>query len=221
MSKFSIAMKRFGGFLKRNAFYLLIILCIASVATVIALAVTYDHNRSVMNVDDAPVLKPDDPEPAPPIVNDDDDDEKQPATPEKKLTFLMPCNGQAADGYAAAELVWSETLHDFRTHAGIDFVSDDLNVYASAEGTIEETGYNNLDGYYIVISHADGYKTTYKSLAEQSTLQKNDKVTQGQLIGQMSTSQGTESLEGNHLHFEITKDGAYVNPLDVLLLDEK
>ena len=43
MNKFTLAMKRFGGFLKRNAFYFLIILCLASVATVIALAVTRNN----------------------------------------------------------------------------------------------------------------------------------------------------------------------------------
>ena len=67
MSKFSVAMKRFGGFLKRNAVYFLIILCIASVATVIALAVT--RNSALQNPDsslsdkpqDEPVVKPDDP----------------------------------------------------------------------------------------------------------------------------------------------------------------
>ena len=40
MSKIAVATKRFSGFMKRNAMYLLILLCIASVATVIALAVT-------------------------------------------------------------------------------------------------------------------------------------------------------------------------------------
>lgn len=67
MSKFSVAMKRFGGFVKRNAVYFLIILCIASVATVIALAVT--RNSALQNPDasigdntqDEPVVKPDEP----------------------------------------------------------------------------------------------------------------------------------------------------------------
>lgn len=55
-------MKRFGGFMKRNAFYFLIVLCIASVATVIALAVTRpDANvtpdASITDNPDEPVVK--------------------------------------------------------------------------------------------------------------------------------------------------------------------
>lgn len=65
MSKFSVAMKRFGGFMKRNAFYFLIVLCIASVATVIALAVTRnnglpDGGATVSPNPDTPVINPDD-----------------------------------------------------------------------------------------------------------------------------------------------------------------
>ena len=42
MSKMTAAAKKVGEFMKRNAFYLLIVLCIASVATVIALAAAGD-----------------------------------------------------------------------------------------------------------------------------------------------------------------------------------
>ena len=88
MSKFSVAMKRFGGFVKRNAVYFLIILCIASVATVIALAVT--RNSALQNPDasigdntqDEPVVKPDDP-----VIKPDD-----PTPTVEKQKFYAPCN---------------------------------------------------------------------------------------------------------------------------------
>jgi murein DD-endopeptidase MepM/ murein hydrolase activator NlpD len=37
----------------------------------------------------------------------------------------------------------------------------------------------------------------------------------------MSTSMATESLDGNHLHFEMSKDGQDINPLEVIPLEEK
>ena len=46
-------------------------------------------------------------------------------------------------------------------------------------------------------------------------------VKQGQLIGKMSDTQGTESLKGAHLHFEMQKDNKTINPLEVIVLDEK
>lgn len=230
MSKFSIAMKRFGGFMKRNAFYFLLLLCIASIATVIALAVTYNNGSAspdapVSNLtpddnnnnDDEPVLKPDGQKP------DDQkpDDNKDPVIPEKKLTFKAPCNGDVSFDYSIDALVKNETMGDFRTHNGIDFKSDDLNVYAAAAGTVEETGYNKLDGYYIVLKHEDGYVTKYMSLEAESTLKKGDVVKQGQELGKMSASQGYESLEGAHLHFEMLKDGEYIDPLTVIVLENK
>ena len=52
-------------------------------------------------------------------------------------------------------------------------------------------------------------------------INEGDAVKQGQLIGKMSDTQGAESLKGAHLHFEMLKDGKTVNPLEVLVLDEK
>ena len=51
MSKIAVATKRFSGFMKRNAMYLLILLCIASVATVIALAATGNFGEQSIDID--------------------------------------------------------------------------------------------------------------------------------------------------------------------------
>ena len=217
MSKFSVAMKRFGGFMKRNAFYFLIVLCIASVATVIALAVTRnndlpDTDASVTPPQDTPVVNPDDSKPS-------GDDQKPVDEP---LKFFMPCNdGTVSKNYSDAQLVWSPTLKQYSTHCALDFTSKDLNVFCSADGIIKEVGYNNLDGNYVVVSHKDGYTTKYLSLEQPCSLKTGASVKQGQLLGKMSTTQGSESADGAHVHFEIWKDNACVNPLDLLVSSEK
>lgn len=220
MSKFSVAMKKFGGFMKRNAFYFLILLCIASVATVIALAVTYNSaqniDSSISDQPDVPTIKPDDPN------TDNPDDPVDPKPPVKKLTFLSPCNdGEVTANYSDTQLVWNQSLKQYETHMALDFTSADLNVFASAEGTVKEIGHNDLDGNYIVLAHEDGYITKYMSLETASTLKVGAKVEQGQLLGKMSTTQGSESMDGAHLHFEVWKDNAQINPLEVLVLGDK
>ncbi len=218
MSKFTVAAKRFGGFMKRNAFYFLIILCIASVATVIALAVT--HNSAVPDTDmnnvdgdnDSTVINPEPDDKKP-------DDEKPPVV--QKLTFISPCNGTISAEYNDSKIVWNASMGAFETHCAIDFTSTDMNVYASADGTIKEVGYDKLDGNYIVIEHEEGYITKYMSLESESTLKVGAKVKQGQLIGKMAATKGTESADGAHLHFEMFKNGETINPLEVLVLDEK
>lgn len=223
MSKTSVAAKRFGGFMKRNAMYFLILLCIASVATIIALSVTgnfgkTDIDLSGSNTDiggDTPVInQPDDP-----VINDPVDD---PVINEPKpLSFTAPVNGGVTVDYSDTVLVWSSTLEQYSVHTGLDFTSEDQKVFAAAAGTVSETGYDMLNGYYVVISHDEGYETRYYSLAEQLNVDAKDKVTEGQLIGTMSTSMATESLDGAHLHFEMSKNGEDINPVTVLVLNEK
>lgn len=218
MSKFSVAMKRFGGFVKRNAFYFLIVLCIASVATVIALAVTRNDSMpdDTLTVsptpDDTPVVKP-------------DDSTDTPITPTpvvEELKFYMPCNnGTVSKNYNDVALVWNPSLKQYSTHTALDFVSEDLNVYSAADGIVKEIGYNNLDGNYVVLSHKDGYTTRYLSLESPCVLETGASVKQGQLLGKMSTSQGSESADGAHLHFEVLKDGDAINPLEIIVNSEK
>lgn len=213
-------MKRFGGFLKRNAFYFLIILCIASVATVIALAVT--HNSNANNAETTiDVGGQEQPAPQPDVNQSEPHDVTPEPTPVKKLTFIAPCNGSVTQEYSDTVLVWSSTLKQYSTHLGMDFTSEDGNVFASADGAVKEVGSNALDGNYIVLTHGDGYVTKYMSLEELPTLTVGTQVKQGEIIGKMSTSQGTESLAGNHLHFEMYKNSQPINPVEVFIQDEK
>lgn len=229
MSKTSATLKRIGGFFKRNAVYFLIILCLASVATVIALAVTRESalpntDIPVGSIDDTPSDKTDNADtPNEPVVNPDKPAEPVNPTPAvKEQKFYAPCNdGSVSNNYSDTLVVWNQTLKQYATHLALDFVSDDGNVYASCDGTIKEVGYNALDGYYVCISHDNGYESRYLSLGEECSLKVGSSVKQGQLLGKMSTSQGSESLDGAHLHFELLKDGECVNPLEVIVTSEK
>lgn len=218
MSKMTVAAKKIGEFMKRNAFYLLIVLCIASVATVIALAATGDFGAA----DSAGVI---DEDPGDDVINPDpapDDDKGPDEQPDKEtLSFGMPVNGTISQEYSDTVLVWNDTLGQYQVHLGVDFTGDDLSVFAAERGTVSETGYDLLNGYYVVVSHDDGYESRYYSLAENLEVETGDEVTKGQLLGTMAATRGSESLAGNHLHFEMSKDGADINPLEVLVLEEK
>ena len=117
--------------------------------------------------------------------------------------------------------MWNSTLGQYEAHLGVDFTGDDLSVFAAEAGTVSEVGSDPLDGTYVVIDHEDGYQTRYYSLGEELQVEKGDTVEKGQLLGTMAATRGSESLAGNHLHFEMSKDGADINPLDVLVLEEK
>ncbi len=95
-------------------------------------------------------------------------------------------------------------------HYGLDFAaSAGTPIYASAGGKVIYSGYNNGGyGKLIIIEHSNGYQTYY---GHCSSLYVNvgDRVSQGQNIAGVGS---TGNSTGNHVHFEIRKNGTPVNP---------
>ena len=93
-------------------------------------------------------------------------------------------------------------------HTGLDFqVSVGTSVYAAESGTVISAGWAGAYGYRIEVQHADGYVTAYNHLSKIEV----DKG--GVVVGQeLAKSGATGNVTGPHLHFEVTKDGALINP---------
>ncbi|HXI17157.1 MAG TPA: M23 family metallopeptidase, partial [Chloroflexota bacterium] len=99
-------------------------------------------------------------------------------------------------------------------HPGIDIAAAVGTAIGAADGgTVTFTGWDNTGyGYRVVISHGNGYSTTYNHLSSIG-VRAGQGVSKGQQIGGMgSTGRST----GSHLHFEILRNGGFVNPLGVL-----
>jgi len=93
-------------------------------------------------------------------------------------------------------------------HTGLDFrVPTGTTVYAAANGTIISAGWEGSYGYRIQIDHGSGYITTYNHLSK--IIYSSGQVAAGQEIGK---SGSTGNTTGPHLHFEVTKDGEFINP---------
>ena len=98
-------------------------------------------------------------------------------------------------------------------HDGIDIEGETGDPIAAArDGRITFAG-DDGDGYgtKIVIAHGRGVKTLYSHLSR--TIVEKGWVKRGTVIGEVGC---TGSCSGDHLHFEIQRDGAPVDPLDVL-----
>jgi hypothetical protein len=67
-------------------------------------------------------------------------------------------------------------------------------------------------GYYIVVQHDDGWSSLYAHLSTFA-VKKDDRATQGQRLG---LAGATGYASGPHLHFELRRFGAPVNPLSHL-----
>ena len=116
--------------------------------------------------------------------------------------FSWPVNA-----YTLTQEFWSG-------HPGIDLATDyRLPIFASDSGTVVFSGWDDTGyGYFIVIDHGNGYKTTYGH-NEANLVSVGQTVVQGQQIGE---SGNTGNSTGNHLDFRILYNGVFLNPLGYL-----
>lgn len=100
-------------------------------------------------------------------------------------------------------------------HNGIDFVSPSgTPVFPALEGVVITMGRTRAKGKFILIEHDNGYLTTYDHLKKfQKGLRVGRRVERQEQIGEVGR---TGFSTGAHLHFGVSRDGHYVNPLDLM-----
>ena len=102
---------------------------------------------------------------------------------------------------------------DWKMHNGIDLASPHgSEVFATKEGTVAETGFSDVYGNYIVISHP-GNKTSLYAHLSRIDVGESQKVSTGETIGLVGT---TGMSTGPHLHFEIHEGGTPKDPTSYL-----
>ena len=94
---------------------------------------------------------------------------------------------------------------------GVDYCyTNQFDVVAATSGVVVERTTDSVYGNLLCIEHESGIKTIYSSL-DSFNVSKGDSVSQGDIIGKSGKSLYTSGL-GNSLHFELIKDGTYLNP---------
>ena len=100
--------------------------------------------------------------------------------------------------------------HVEKFHNGIDLsAAGGTPVYAIADGTVIEAGYNSSMGNYVIINHTNGAQSIYMH-ASQLGVTKGQTVSRGDEIMKVGT---TGASTGDHLHISIKINGAYVDPV--------
>ncbi len=98
-----------------------------------------------------------------------------------------------------------------RVHRGIDYAAPmGTEIYAVGDGVITFRGWSGGYGNIVRIRHANGYETGYGHMSRFARGQEvGTHVRQGDVIGYVGS---TGLSTGPHVHFEMKKNGAYVNP---------
>jgi murein DD-endopeptidase MepM/ murein hydrolase activator NlpD len=86
------------------------------------------------------------------------------------------------------------------------------SIAAPMDGRVIETAYSPILGKYVMMSHSGGWKTLYGHMSEV-LVKEGQYVSQGRTLGRIGT---TGYSTGPHVHFEVIKNGALVNPLNYL-----
>jgi murein DD-endopeptidase MepM/ murein hydrolase activator NlpD len=96
-----------------------------------------------------------------------------------------------------------------KLHTGIDISGNRLEVIAAQNGRVIWANWLSSYGKAIMIDHGGGIVTLY---AHNSSMmvKKGDDVTKGQKI---ALTGATGNVTGPHLHFEVRKNGEYVDPV--------
>ncbi len=126
-------------------------------------------------------------------------------------SFVLPVSGAMVQAFSGDELVYNETLSDWRTHNGADYAASlGEEVIAPVTGQIVTVYTDGNWGGVVELETADGYLWRFCGV-ENSTLQAGDAVTIGQVLGEIGTI-SAESGADPHLHLEILQDGVYQDP---------
>jgi murein DD-endopeptidase MepM/ murein hydrolase activator NlpD len=136
-------------------------------------------------------------------------DDRADSTIQKELKFISPI--KASEAKLSSE--FGERMHPIlgvkKFHTGIDLIAEEgVSVISPEVGVVTDSNFDSLQGNFIIIQHDRIYSTYYSHL-KMRAVQKGDKVQKESTIGEV----GNTGLSiGNHLHYEVRKNGLPINP---------
>jgi len=118
----------------------------------------------------------------------------------KDLFLLDPVTGEISQNFKE------------QTHHGVDIVAPkNTPILAIYKGNVVHAGYDEKDGYTLVINHPNGLTSIYKH-CEKLLKDAGENVNAGDPIGIVGNT--GERSTGPHLHFELWSSSGVLNPMD-------
>lgn len=140
-----------------------------------------------------------------------------PPVNEQTEKYVMPMEQFTLGQGFSDDLVFNQTLEQWRTHNGVDFIAEKgTKVMAILGGKVVDVENTTLEGTVVTIEQSDGVIAIYKSLSSEVSVKSGDTVKAGDVIGKVDVTMSTEKKVGAHLHLEMKKNGEFISPLDYL-----
>lgn len=105
-------------------------------------------------------------------------------------------------------------LKRWRAHRGVDYAADSgTEIMATSDGVVIHRGWKGSYGNLVEIRHPNGFVTRYAHLrAFHPGVSLGTRVHQGDIVGYVGQ---TGLAQGNHLHYEMLRNGRQIDPLSV------
>ena len=128
-------------------------------------------------------------------------------------TMVVPVFGTMYTEFSEDVLVYSKTLDQWSTHAGIDIKAEEGSpVRAAMDGVVDQVVNDPQLGLTIVLDHGGEVYTKYSNLSTLDLVSINQSVKKGDVISGVGKTALYEVADDPHLHFEVIKQGKSVDP---------
>ena len=127
--------------------------------------------------------------------------------------YARPVEGTLQRAFSGEELSYDETMCDWRTHGGADYpCAQGDDVRAIAPGTVKAVFTDGMKGNCVTLQHDGGLESTYCGLETNTTMRPGMELQAGDPVGTAAGSPLMESAQAPHIHLEVTRDGALIDP---------
>ncbi len=140
-----------------------------------------------------------------------------PKTEVPKFSMEFPIDGEVIAPCSIDELVFCESMQDWRTHNGTDIAAKiGDQVRAAESGKVSQVYRDDLLGVVVVLDHGNNISSLYGNLQSLDFIKAGTEVQKGDIIGGIGDSGILEAKSGPHLHFEVMSNGEYINPENII-----
>jgi murein DD-endopeptidase MepM/ murein hydrolase activator NlpD len=128
---------------------------------------------------------------------------------ERRGTMGLPVAGRITSAFG---MRMHPLMRYFRMHKGIDIgAPHGTPIHAAMDGVVASAGRNAGYGNFVKLAHASGLASGYGHLS-RIAVRSGTRVRAGQVIGYVGS---TGMSTGPHLHWEVWRNGASVNPRSI------
>ena len=183
---------KFASFIKKNLYLILMIVCVIAIATMVAVTYATKH-RSLNGAVDASTKE-----------KDETPKDNSTETVTNEVVFSLPLEGEFVGVFSNDTLVYNATLNQWSTHEAVDIAAPvGTEVKCVYDGTVKSVTTSVLKGTEVVVQHDNGTKTVYSLLGSDVSVQAEQKIKKGDVIGKIAETGTFEKHKGPHLHLEL------------------